>query len=212
MALERADALEAFFPEVLADEVLRDALALQQLLMHPHHQHLLIMGAVEDADIAARREIPRRPPEEIMIKLARARRLERMHQAALRIEAGHDVLDHAVLASRIHRLQHDQESPTIVGVEPFLQRREPIEICGEHSLGLVLVEIEATGVAAIERRQREMIRVVDAEPPDQLFKFHSRLHAWQRNEITNDGIAGSRSAGPRTMRMSESSGRFSLAM
>src|SRR5262249_24922163 len=145
-------------------------------------------------------------------KLARTRCLECMHQTALRIEAGHDVLDHAILAGRIHRLQHDQEGPRTVGIESFLQLRKPTEILGKLRLGLVLIEIEAARVGGIERRQPEVVRIVDAEALDQLFKLHTpRLHTWRRNEITNDGIAGSRSAGPRTIRMSESSGLFSLA-
>ena len=56
VTLEGADVLEAFLPDVLADEGLGDALARQDLGMHAHHQHLLVVGAVEDADVAAGRQ------------------------------------------------------------------------------------------------------------------------------------------------------------
>jgi len=45
-----------------------------------------------------------------------------MDHAALGIEARHHVLDDTVLAGRIHGLQHDQDRPAIIGIQPFMQR------------------------------------------------------------------------------------------
>ena len=102
-------------------------------------------------------------PEEIVVELVRARRLERMHLAALRIDAGHHVLDDAVLAGGVHALQHDQHRPLVVRVEPLLQFGEPLDVVGQHRLGFVLVEIETAGVGGVERREPEAIGIVDAK-------------------------------------------------
>ena len=53
-------------------------------------------------------------PEEIVVELLGARRLEGMHLAALRIDARHHVLDDAVLAGRIHRLEDHQHRPAVL--------------------------------------------------------------------------------------------------
>ena len=39
--------------------------------MHAHHQHLLVVRAVEDADAAALRQAPRRAPQEVVVQLLR---------------------------------------------------------------------------------------------------------------------------------------------
>src|SRR4029077_13073230 len=56
MALEFADILEAFLLDVLADELGRDFLPLQQFGMHAHDQGLLVVRAVEDADPSSLRD------------------------------------------------------------------------------------------------------------------------------------------------------------
>ena len=38
--------------------------------------------------------------------------------AALRVDAGHDVLDGAVFAGRVHRLEDHQQGQRVLGVEP----------------------------------------------------------------------------------------------
>ncbi len=44
--------------------------------------------------------------------------------AALRIDAGHDVLDGAVLAGGVHRLKNQQQRTVVVGVEQTLLRAQ----------------------------------------------------------------------------------------
>ena len=63
------------------------AFAAQNFGMHADDQHLLVIGAVEDADAAALRQVARGAPEEIVLQFARARMLEAEHLAALRIDA-----------------------------------------------------------------------------------------------------------------------------
>ena len=57
--------------------------------------------------------------------------LEREDLRALGIQPAHDVLDDAVFAGRVHCLEDEQKRPAILGVEFFLQRREPLDACGE---------------------------------------------------------------------------------
>jgi hypothetical protein len=66
-----------------------------------------------------------------MVELELTRRLEGMHVAALRIDARHHVRDHAVLACRVESLQDDQHGPLMLGIEPLLQRAEPLSTLHE---------------------------------------------------------------------------------
>ena len=63
-------------------------------------------------------------PQKIVIELLVGRLLEAEHLAALRVHSGHDVLDRAVLAGRVHGLEHDQHRVHIGGVEQLLCRRQ----------------------------------------------------------------------------------------
>ena len=102
--------LKRCFQMFLPIELLRQLLPRQHLGVHAHHQHFLVIGAVEDADAAALRQALGDAPQEIVVELLGARRLERMHLAALRIDAGHHVLDDAVLAGRVHPLEHQEHA------------------------------------------------------------------------------------------------------
>ena len=66
--LEVVDFLEPLLPEPLAQCSRREALAVEELRMDAHHQHFLVVRAVEDADVAARRERLDRTPEEVVIE------------------------------------------------------------------------------------------------------------------------------------------------
>ena len=138
----------------------REALAGQQFGMHAHHQRLFVVRAVEDADAASLRYADGGTPEEIVREFLVARRLERVHIAALRVEARHDVVDDAVLAGGIHPLQHDEQRPAAVGIEALLQLGETLDVVRQHRFGVVLVE--TTGIGGIERSEAEMVGVVDA--------------------------------------------------
>ena len=87
MAFEIADVLEALVARYPCRRARRQLLAFQQFRVHAHDQHFLVVGAVEDADTPALGQALSDAPEKIVIELLLARLLERMHLAALRIDA-----------------------------------------------------------------------------------------------------------------------------
>ena len=99
--------------------------------MHAHHEHLLVVGAVEDADLAARGETPRVAPEEVVIELLGRGHLEAVHGHALWVHPTHHVADRPVLASGIQRLQHHQHPPRVLSRKPSLVLRQQSHPLGE---------------------------------------------------------------------------------
>ena len=73
-------------------------------------------SAVEDADAAPLGQGLHVSPEEIVIELLGGRFLETVNLAALRIHAGHDVADGAVLAGGVHGLENEQHRVGIAGI------------------------------------------------------------------------------------------------
>ena len=138
----------------------RHLLLGQDFRMHPHHQAFLVIGAVEDADAAALRQRDHAAPQEIVIEFERRRLLERMHLAALRVDAVEDALDRAVLAGRIHALKDQQQRPAVLGVELFLKIVQPLAVGLDDLLALVLVE--AALLAGLVRFEMELARSVDS--------------------------------------------------
>ena len=61
-------------------------------------------------------------PEKIVIQFRRTRVLEAEYLAALRIDAGHHVLDGAVLSGRVHGLKDQQHRIAVGCVVKLLQR------------------------------------------------------------------------------------------
>ena len=59
--------------------------------------------------------------------------LERNDIDPLRIDARHDVLDRAILARRVHRLEDEQQRPGMLGVENVLLHCEPFRTALEES-------------------------------------------------------------------------------
>src|SRR6185437_1123360 len=55
-------------------------LALEDLGMDPHHQHLLVVRAVEDPDLAASGQATRVTPQEVVVELLRRGSLEAGHR------------------------------------------------------------------------------------------------------------------------------------
>jgi hypothetical protein len=115
-----ADVVEPVLEDVLGDQRRRQLLLLKQVVVHPDHEHLFVVGAVEDADLAALRQTGDAAPEKIMIELLVGRLLEGVHLAALGVHAGHHVLDRAVLARGIHGLEDEEHGPAILRVEHVL--------------------------------------------------------------------------------------------
>ena len=89
--------------------------------MDAHDEDFLVVGTVEDADLAPAGEAADATPEEIVLELGGARMLEARHLAPLGIDAAHHVLDHAVLAGAVHPLEHEQQRVSIRCVQELLQ-------------------------------------------------------------------------------------------
>ena len=102
------------------DKFRRQALGLEKLGMNAKDQNFLVVGAIEDADPAPLGQLPRRIPQEVVVQLLGAGVLETEHLAALGIDARHHVLDGAVLAGRIHRLENQQQRVTVGRVQHVL--------------------------------------------------------------------------------------------
>ena len=64
--------------------------------------------------------------------------LEAEHLAALRIDAGHHVLDGAILSGRIHRLKDQQDGIAVGCVEKLLLRTELRDVLFQQLLILLL--------------------------------------------------------------------------
>ena len=75
-----------------------------------------------------------RAPQEVVLQLGRAGMLEAEDLAALRIDARHHVLDRAVLARRVHRLEDQQHSVAVGGIEQLLLRAEFRYVVGQQLL------------------------------------------------------------------------------
>src|SRR5450759_4317868 len=89
--------------------------------VHACDQYVIVVGAVEDADDADVRQMLADPPQEAVTFFFRGGSLESGDLDPLRVEVADHVGDGAVLASRVHRLQHDQQRSLVLRVEPLLE-------------------------------------------------------------------------------------------
>src|SRR5579859_8079456 len=96
IALKTTDVFEPLFPDILCDERFGNFLRREQMLMYAHDEHFLVIRAIEDTDFAPFRHSLVRAPEIIVIELFGAWRLKGVNVAALRVHAGHNVLDRAI--------------------------------------------------------------------------------------------------------------------
>ena len=160
MSFEVVDVIIALLPERFAAFARRQLLTLVQLGVHLHHQHLFIIRAVEDADPPALGEGLHVAPEKVVIEFFIGRFLEAEDLTPLRIHPGHDMLDGAVLAGGVHRLQNDQHRIDIIGVEELLRLREVRNVLGQDGFCppfdgvlaqfLQLCRLRPTGVALLQ--------------------------------------------------------------
>src|SRR5438093_1084948 len=94
----------------------------------------------------------------------RRRLLERVDLAALRVHAGHHVLDRAVLSRGVHRLEDEQQRPPVVRVEALLQLPEPLDALRLPLLRVRLfLGLEAGGVGGIAVLEPELLVGLDPE-------------------------------------------------
>ncbi len=74
----------------------------------PDHQHVFVVAAIEDADLAPRRGVGVDAPEVVVGQLQMARLLERGNPNTLGVDHAEDVADGAVFTGGVHPLKNDQ--------------------------------------------------------------------------------------------------------
>ena len=120
------------------------------------------------------------------------------------------MLDDAVLAGGIHRLENREHRPAVLRVKHVLQVGELLDAVLQHLLGLALVDREACGIAGIGIRQPELFGIVDAVFAGEGFDLHGatsrrrgafdksvQAGALRKKVWIKPGIIGSMSAAPR---------------
>jgi hypothetical protein len=107
------------------------------------------VGAVEDGDLAAARQLALAAPQEVVGELLGRRRLERADHHALRVQAVHDVADHAVLARCVQSLDDDDQAVGLLRGQPVLALGEQLHALRERSLRRALRD-EVRGEAGVE--------------------------------------------------------------
>ncbi len=128
---------------------------------------VLVVRAVEDADLPSLRRHGVHAPEVVVRKLGWRRRAERVHLDPLRVHAGEDAADDAVLARAVEPLEHEQQAALALGVEPLLEQLDlALELLGA-LVALLLVEAEPVSRVAVRE-----VRVVAR--PDEEVVLHER--------------------------------------
>ena len=92
--------------------------------MDADDEDFLVVRTVEDADAAALGQASGVAPHEVVVEFLDDGCLNE-YTWTLRIDARHDVLDRAVFAGRVHRLEDEQQGPAVLGIEHVLLFGQP---------------------------------------------------------------------------------------
>ena len=109
-SLESVDVLITRAPDLLWHE-----------FMDSHHQHILIMRAVEDFDVSCRGCLGVYAPEEIVGEFFFRRDFKRSYRAALRVQRTRHLADRTIFPAGIASLQDDEYALPPHRVKKFLQ-------------------------------------------------------------------------------------------
>ena len=172
VALPIVDLAVAALPDVALARGRRQLLAVEDLIVDTDDEHFLVVGAVEDADLAASRKASCGTPEVVVVELLGRGLLERVDAHALRIDAAHHVPDGAVLARGVHGLEDDQQPICVLGGEFRLQFGEHLHAVSQRRPGFCLLDVLAC-VARVEIARQTHTR--------------SRLHSHRRDDATHSG-------------------------
>ena len=116
--LERGDVLKTLAPDVSSSPARGGIFCLARISGCTRTtRHLLVVGAVEDADAAALGQRDGAAPHEIVIEFSRRVGALNEHLAALRVDAVEHALDGGVLAGGVHALKDQQQRPVVLRVE-----------------------------------------------------------------------------------------------
>jgi hypothetical protein len=85
------------------------------------------------------------------------------------------VLDRAILAGGVHRLEDQEDRPPILRVQLGLQGREALDVPLEKGGSLLLVRVEAARVTRRMVLQPELRALRDAVPAEELLEFGRAL-------------------------------------
>src|SRR5207245_11473539 len=77
--------------------------------VHPHDEHVLVMRAIEDADLADVREATADPPQEAMAFFLGGRLLQGCDLDRLRVQGANSVCDGAVLVAWVNSFARDRK-------------------------------------------------------------------------------------------------------
>ena len=89
--------------------------------MYAHNQHVFVVGAIEDGDFAAFRHLRFDTPQKIVSQFFLGWLFEVGDVAAVGVHGADDVLDHAVFAAGVERLQADEQRTLSLREELLLQ-------------------------------------------------------------------------------------------
>jgi len=121
--------------------------------MHARDQDVLILRPVKDSDVPFGRHFLVNAPQKILLEFLLAWGFKGGDAAALRVHAGHDMLDRAVLSARVHALKNDQQGARAVSIQPFLQLIELGNVLGRSGFGFGLPGLAlfvGTGIVGIK--------------------------------------------------------------
>ena len=80
-------------------------------------ENVFVLRPIENSDGAFGRDGGMHPPQEIMVGFERAGLLEGCYGAALRVDAGHHMLDGSIFARGIHSLQDNQKGAVMLRIQ-----------------------------------------------------------------------------------------------
>ena len=131
--------------------------------MHTDDQHLLVVGAVEDADHPPPRERLLVAPHEVVVHVLGGGDLEAADADALGIHTAHHVTDRAVLPGGVDGLDDHQERLGVLSGQPRLVLAEQLDPPREQVRRVLLPDAGGIG------------RVTVLGQPDPAPRLHSEL-------------------------------------
>src|SRR5579872_6667319 len=149
-----------------------------------------------------------------MVQLFFRGHFKRVDLATLGIDPGHNVLDGAIFAGRVHRLKDKQQRPFILGVKQSLQFAQASGAFFEPLLRVVL-GFDLPGISRIDIRQAKFLAVVNSILFGQRFSFHASPRLVRESPTVVSGAELPRTYWQRPARCSgdtlTSNGRYSLS-
>ena len=123
---------KSLLPKSVVDGTWREFTTGKEIRIDPQGDHLLVVGAVENADAAPFGQGHPVPVQVAVLHVLVGGLAEIRDPEALWIHTGSDVLDGAVLTGRVHALEDEEQCLAALRVHGFLQFRKPRHVPVEH--------------------------------------------------------------------------------